>query len=120
MTQRKPRTLVAQAVSNTRYICGAANGNPAATKLLTHVFAAMALAEDARYISTMNATPLEKTSIIPPPIRTPDSICGTGVMSGEDVQAKTKRPAGNMKLPAIIGGKRSSGSIEPRLTSRVW
>jgi len=99
------------------YICGAARGNPAATALLTHVFAAIALAADCRYMSTRNATPLVKMSMMPEPMNTPDIICGTGEIWEFDVHANQKMPAGKMKLPSIMGGRRSSGSTEPRAST---
>lgn len=106
-----------QGIPSDLYILGAAKGNPAATALLIHVFAAIALAADCRYMSTMNATPFVNMSMMPEPIKMPDIICGTGDIWGEDVQANQKMPAGKMKLPIIIGGSRSSGSTEPRAST---
>lgn len=78
MTHKKPSTLVAHEIPRVLYIRGAAKGNPAATALLIHVFAAIALAADCKYMSTRNATPFVKISMMPEPMSKPDMICGTG------------------------------------------
>ena len=67
-TQTNARTLVAQAVPSCLYIIGAKRGKPAALKLLTAILAARAEADPVKYMSTMNAMPQVKTSMIPAPM----------------------------------------------------
>lgn len=50
---------------------------------------------------------------------TPATICGQGVMAGQDVQAKRKRPGGRRQPPRIMGGSRVSGVRVPEETARV-